>query len=89
MDDKKLKEMAKTAQAVTSKGAEKPDGYVYAYLNGKKEFFPLEKIVIASRNNMTVLELIEIVEKQGKHIEDLEKRLDKRIDEISQAKIID
>lgn len=88
MEDKQMKEMLKTAKATNEK-AEKPDGYVYAYLKGKKEFFPLEKVVIASRNNMTVLELVELVERQDLFIKDELAKINKRIDEISQAKIID
>ena len=88
MNDKDLKEMQKTAKATSSK-EEKPNGYVYGWLNGKKEFFPMEKMIIPSRNNMTLLEFVEKHERLEQKVSELEERLDKRIDEISQAKVID
>ena len=88
MEAKDLKEKLKTAQSVSSK-AEKPDGYVYGYLKGKKEFFPLDKIVLPSCGNITVSDLVDKVERLENYIQKLEVALNKRIDEICQFKIID
>lgn len=88
MENKDLKAKLDTAKAVSSK-VEKPDGYVYGYLKGKKEFFPLDKIVLPSCGNITVSDLVNKVDLLEKYIEKLESRLDKRIDEICQFKIID
>lgn len=88
MEDKDLKGLLKTAKDVQSKEV-KPNGFVYGYMNGKKEFFPLEKLVIASRNDMSIIKLVEVVEAQGEYIKRLEKELNKRIDQLGQAKVID
>lgn len=88
MDNKELNSALKTARDVGSTDV-KPNGFVYSYLNKKKDFFPLEKLPIASKGNMTISDLVELVEKQGKYIVELEKKLNKRIDELGQAKIIE
>lgn len=69
MDEAKLKSLKKDAQVSMAK-PEKPNGHIYAFVKGKKEFFPIEKVEIASYE-MTVSDLVRKVLNQEERINKL------------------
>jgi myo-inositol catabolism protein IolC len=67
--DNSLKELKKNAK-VSMDTQEKPDGHVYAFVNGKKEFFPLERVYLKDYK-IKMSDLINKVFEQEKRIEKL------------------
>ena len=83
MDEKKKRNLKKDAK-VSMERQEYPNGYVYAFVNGKKSFFPLDKVLVTMGNNSktTVKDLIKVVENQNNRIDKIKDIIIKLNDKI-------
>ena len=84
VDEQKMKDLKKTAKATLEKN-KYDDGYVYATVNGIKEFFPLQKVKITDKNGkkFTVMDLLEQTDKQNERIDKLVEINKKLLDKVS------
>ena len=75
-----LKDIKKDAQVSMSQ-AEKPDGFIYSFVKGKKEFHPIESVVLA-KSGMTVGQLVEYCKKLEVRLEKLKEVNAEMLDKI-------
>lgn len=89
MENKKMKTLREMNKAM-GESNKKPDGYVYAYVDGKKEFYPLEKVTIKMRDkDISVGDLVKLVEQLELKVKLLSEKIEQTLDDISAYSIMD